>query len=612
MVPRVTDQYRGPAPLAGAVGHDRPYTHRHDGQNDQVPLRPEQRANLTGPLCMGARVDARTTPYKTGPPPARSGPGNVCTHDCGPVEVGGSMWKARAGSPLVAAEPSRRPFLPCQAGRLSVTGGAQVPSVGPRFRNGGSRPSQPWLLLSSGRRKRPWSDRPGCQRCSERPAMGAPVTPETCDGRPARGPRGPFGPRHRWSLWIVGRWPVLIPRFPGGAAPREPPFVGVSAGSGPPTRGPYAAARQRPRGRSDGVTCVRTGSEGLQWGQLDGRRRSPGTLGRSTRLGERSFAPSGFTYIHSAPSGARGPGAVVPSGGRRPGAHQGDYRLKPMEVRGNNRSVMPLDVLGRTRATLTGPASTSPWPRGLGNLVKPCRAGDRALQLLLFNEECLVGTSHQLVPITSLPFVHTARRYYRLNGSVRPSDWLRGVGNDSPEPESEPAEGSLPSAGPSGSNLPPVSIVPCCFGGPAVFERPPGRPRAPGPAPAEDPNMNAVLKHGLCVGPPSPVLPGDGPERQRRHRVRSSSVWGFVTRSVGPAGASRHPNFIFLRLTSDQTRPRGSAGIRAGVLPRGRASVGLGGRSKALGMYHPSGCLIAEGAMRPARTEERASARTLA
>ncbi|WEW59159.1 hypothetical protein PRK78_004630 [Emydomyces testavorans] len=97
---------------------------------------------------------------------------------------------------------------------------------------------------------------------------------------------------------------------------------------------------------------------------------------------------------------------------------------------------MPLDVLGRTRATLTGPASTSPWPRGLGNLVKPCRAGDRALQLLLFNEECLVGTSHQLVPITSLPFVHTARRYYRLNGSVRPSDWLREVGNDHPEPGS--------------------------------------------------------------------------------------------------------------------------------------------------------------------------------
>ena len=77
-----------------------------------------------------------------------------------------------------------------------------------------------------------------------------------------------------------------------------------------------------------------------------------------------------------------------------------------------------------------------PWPRGPGNLVKPCRAGDRALQLLPFNEEFLVSASHQLVPITSLPFVHTARRYYRLNGLVRPSDWLQGVGNDPPEPES--------------------------------------------------------------------------------------------------------------------------------------------------------------------------------
>src|SRR5579871_6570926 len=78
---------------------------------------------------------------------------------------------------------------------------------------------------------------------------------------------------------------------------------------------------------------------------------------------------------------------------------------------------MPLDVLGRTRASLTEPASTSPWPKGLGNLVKLCRAGDRALQLLLFNEEYLVSASHQLALITSLPFVHTARRYYRLTGS---------------------------------------------------------------------------------------------------------------------------------------------------------------------------------------------------
>ena len=83
---------------------------------------------------------------------------------------------------------------------------------------------------------------------------------------------------------------------------------------------------------------------------------------------------------------------------------------------------MPLDVLGCTRATLIKPTSITPWPEGLGNLLKLCRAGDRPLQLLVFNEEFLVSASHQLALITSLPFVHTARRYYRLNGLVRPSD----------------------------------------------------------------------------------------------------------------------------------------------------------------------------------------------
>src|SRR6266542_3919791 len=90
---------------------------------------------------------------------------------------------------------------------------------------------------------------------------------------------------------------------------------------------------------------------------------------------------------------------------------------------------MPLDVLGHTRTTLTEPASFSPWPEGLGNLVKLCHAGDRALQLLLFNEEYLVSVNHQLTLITSLPFVHTARRYYRLNGLVRSPDRLWGSGN---------------------------------------------------------------------------------------------------------------------------------------------------------------------------------------
>ena len=64
-----------------------------------------------------------------------------------------------------------------------------------------------------------------------------------------------------------------------------------------------------------------------------------------------------------------------------------------MEVRGNNRSVMPLDVLGRTRATLikamsnvvgqlrgqTFGGSRFPSPEGAGNLVKLDRDGDRSL-----------------------------------------------------------------------------------------------------------------------------------------------------------------------------------------------------------------------------------------
>ena len=59
-------------------------------------------------------------------------------------------------------------------------------------------------------------------------------------------------------------------------------------------------------------------------------------------------------------------------------------------------------------------------------ILKLCRDGDRLLQLLIFNEEFLVNVSHQLTLITSLPFVHTARRTYRLNGPVKSSD-LRDV-----------------------------------------------------------------------------------------------------------------------------------------------------------------------------------------
>lgn len=305
---------------------------------------------------MYGRAGRRTDhPIQNGPPASQVRTRERLHARCRP---GRGRWFYVEGESRVTSggvRALRRPLLPCQAGRLSVTGGAQVPSVGPRFRNGGSRPSQPWFLLSSGRRA---ASLVGSSRLST--VFGASSNGRARDPRDmrrapvpgsfravlknAREPhiagmteaRGPFGPRHRWSLWIVGRWPVLIPRFPGGAAPREPPFVGVSAGSGPPTRGPYAAARQRPRGRSDGITCVRTGSEGLQWGQLDGRRRSPGTPGAVGAAGRLRVAPSGFTYIHSAPPGARGPGAVSPvcavAGGA--GAHQvlGIWLILPVVI----------------------------------------------------------------------------------------------------------------------------------------------------------------------------------------------------------------------------------------------------------------------------------------
>ena len=64
----------------------------------------------------------------------------------------------------------------------------------------------------------------------------------------------------------------------------------------------------------------------------------------------------------------------------------------------------------------------------MGNPLKPLRDWDRSLKLFSVNEEFLVSASHQLALITSLPFVHTARRYYRLDGLVRLSDWTRHGG----------------------------------------------------------------------------------------------------------------------------------------------------------------------------------------
>ena len=88
----------------------------------------------------------------------------------------------------------------------------------------------------------------------------------------------------------------------------------------------------------------------------------------------------------------------------------------------NNRSVMPLDVRGCTRATMAGPACAYPTPRGAGNPLNPIRDWDWGLQLFPMNEEFPVSAGHKLALIKSLPFVHTARRYYRSDGLVRSSD----------------------------------------------------------------------------------------------------------------------------------------------------------------------------------------------
>ena len=64
--------------------------------------------------------------------------------------------------------------------------------------------------------------------------------------------------------------------------------------------------------------------------------------------------------------------------------------------------------------------ASQPGSIGSGNLLNSSRDRDRLLQLLVFNEEFLVNASHQLALITSLPFVHTARRSYRLDESMSP------------------------------------------------------------------------------------------------------------------------------------------------------------------------------------------------
>ncbi len=88
---------------------------------------------------------------------------------------------------------------------------------------------------------------------------------------------------------------------------------------------------------------------------------------------------------------------------------------------------MPLDVLGRTRATLLGSASFT-WPRGPVNLVKSQRACSPPATGGA-NEEFLVDAGHQPASITSLPFVHTARRSIRVRHPVNSRESLGVASN---------------------------------------------------------------------------------------------------------------------------------------------------------------------------------------
>jgi hypothetical protein len=113
--------------------------------------------------------------------------------------------------------------------------------------------------------------------------------------------------------------------------------------------------------------------------------------------------------------------------------------LKQKEVWGNSRSVMPLDVLECTRVTIEKEKSIH-WCRAsvrhhkpimrmngrcvsarrpMGNLWNLFTNWDRWLQFFILNEEYLVNATHQVALTTSLAFVHTARRFYRLMVEVR-------------------------------------------------------------------------------------------------------------------------------------------------------------------------------------------------
>ena len=72
---------------------------------------------------------------------------------------------------------------------------------------------------------------------------------------------------------------------------------------------------------------------------------------------------------------------------------------------------MPLDSVGRTRATLNGPTVYHGLSERRKLTLNPIRSRNWGLKLFPMNMEYLVSVSHHLALDMSLPLVHTARRY---------------------------------------------------------------------------------------------------------------------------------------------------------------------------------------------------------
>lgn len=125
------------------------------------------------------------------PPERLSGP-RGCGRRTLPQRWPEDTWGGEGGHSVPAGDPTHEQ-LPCLTGCLPAPGGLRVRAAGPPSGAGAVSHRAPASI---------------CPLLELEPAI---VVTEA---------RGPFGPRHRWSLWVVGRWPSLTPRFPGGAAPR--------------------------------------------------------------------------------------------------------------------------------------------------------------------------------------------------------------------------------------------------------------------------------------------------------------------------------------------------------------------------------------------------------